>query len=73
MRYYARFFPPFLILALIYIEQFPFSSKRKKWACVGLLIIGLFQAVLVAALINHLAPDYEGEGINFFQTFGGRH
>jgi hypothetical protein len=70
MRYYARFFPPFLILALIYIEQFPFSSKRKKWACVGLLIIGLFQAVLVAALINHSAP---GEGINFFQTFGGRH
>jgi hypothetical protein len=42
IRYMARFFPPFLILALIYIEQFPFSSKRKKWACVGLLIIGLF-------------------------------
>src|SRR5262245_23993885 len=70
MRYYARFFPPFLILALIYIEQFPFSSTRKKWACVALLIIGLFQAVLVAAL----TPDsYEGEGMNFFQTFGGRH
>jgi hypothetical protein len=42
IRYMSRFFPPFLVLALIYIEQFPFSSKRKKWACVGLLIIGLF-------------------------------
>jgi hypothetical protein len=41
-RYIARFFLAFLILAIIYIEQFPFSSKKKKWACVGLLIIGLF-------------------------------